>query len=230
MPSCQIFLLEHISSTTVYTMVLGLISLAAMVPLTATSVLSLQSQAETRRSQGLDNAWKTNKSHLRARASNRTPEDRKSLFDGSKVVIHDGLLYVELQSCAVKRHPFTGYFLAYPDSKYDGLVSTISKDPPQLNWIFLDTSSLQIRHGLRTEAETGITGPFGAVMVAPSEERRILLEGWEGFIAVESNQRGLWGLYFDRYDDALKGRVPEGRRTVELELVHEDIEGDSQQS
>ncbi|OCL10623.1 hypothetical protein AOQ84DRAFT_211759 [Glonium stellatum] len=208
-------------------MVLGLISLAATVPLTVTSVLSLQSQAETRRSQGVDGAWKTNKSHLRARASNRTPEDRKPLFNGSKVVLRDGLLYVELQSCTVKSHPFTGYFLAYPDSSYDGLVSTISNDPPQLNWIFLDTSSLQIRHGLRVEAEAGITGPFGVVMAPPSAERRILLEGWEGFIAVETNQPGLWDLYFDRYDDGLKGRVPEGRRTVELELVHEDLEGNS---
>ncbi|KAF1358501.1 hypothetical protein EJ07DRAFT_166755 [Lizonia empirigonia] len=157
-------------------MVLGLISLAATVPMAATSVLNFQSQAENSKSHGVDAEWKTNKSHMR------------ELFADSKVVLRNGRLY-----------------LPYPDSNFEGLVSTISDEPPQLNWIYLDTGLrvFQISHGLRAEAEGGLTDPWGA-RVCPDGEIRVLMENWEGFIAVETEEPGLWGLCFDRYDDGLK--------------------------
>ena len=208
-------------------MVLGLISLAATVPMVATSVLSLQSQAENTKSHGIDAEWKTDKSHMKCRPSTRTPEDRKELFRDSKVVLRDGRLYVQLLSYqGTSLHPFSGYFLPYPDSNFEGLVSTISEEPPQLNWIYLDTGSKisQISHGLRAEAEQGLTGPWGA-RVCSDGEIRFLMENWEGFVAVESDQPGLWSLCFDRYDDGLKGKLSEGQRTVEVELIREAIDG-----
>ncbi|KAL6707327.1 hypothetical protein ACN47E_004315 [Coniothyrium glycines] len=205
-------------------MVFGLIALAGTIPMTATSVLSLQSQAENTKSNGTDASWKTGKSHMKCRATAKTPEERKHLFADSRVVLHAGKLYVQLTSYAGKpRHPFTGYYLPYPDSNFEGLVSTIYNNPPQLNWIYLDTSSkiFQICHGLRVEAEAGITGPWGARVCAEGEIR-FLLENWEGFIAVEmQEQPGLWALCFDRQDDGLQGRLEDGQRTVEVELVRE---------
>lgn len=61
-------------------------------------------------------------------------------------------------------HLFSGYFLPYPGSNLEGLVSTISDEPSRLNWIYLDTMSkiFQISHGLCAEAEEGLTGPWGA--------------------------------------------------------------------
>jgi hypothetical protein len=49
------------------------------------------------------------------------------------------------------------------------------------------------------------------------------MHNWEGFIAVETEEPGLWGLYFDRYDDGLKGKVAEGLRTVELEVIRVEM-------
>jgi len=205
-------------------MVLGLLSLAGTIPMTATAVLGLQSKAETAKSDGIDAEWKTEKCHMRCRPTARTPEDRKDMFLDSRIVLRDGQLYAQLSSYEGERnHPFTGYYLPYPDSNFDGLVSTISDNPPQLNWIYLDTTSFQIRNGLRIEAEDrGFTGPWGA-RVCSDSEIRFLLENWEGFIAVETEEPGLWGLYFDRYDNGLKGKVQEGRRTVELEVIREEM-------
>lgn len=208
-------------------MVFGLISLAATVPMVATSVLSLQSQAENTKSHGVDAEWKTDKCHMKCRPSERTPKDRKELFEGSKVVLRDGKLYVQLHPYrGYPPHPFSGYFLPYPDSNFEGLVSTISDSPPQLNWIYLDTNSkiFQICHGLRTEAEKGITGPWGA-RVCSDGEIRFLMENWEGFVAVETDEPGLWSLCFDRFDDGLKERLDEGQRTVEVELIRVAIDG-----
>lgn len=208
-------------------MVFGLIALAGTIPMTATSVLSLQSQAETTKCNGTDTEWKTEKCHMKCRPTARTPEDRKKLFRDSRVVLRDGKLYVQLSSYVGKpNHPFSGYYLPYPNSNFEGLVSTISDNPPQLNWIYLDTNSsiLQIRHGLRAEAEQGCTGPWGARLCS-NGEIRFLMENWEGFVAVETDEeQGLWSLSFDRYDDGLSGRIREDQRTVEVELIREGME------
>lgn len=205
-------------------MVLGLIALAGSIPMTATAVLSLQDKAETKKNEGTNAEWKTEKCQMRCRATARTPEDRKELFTNSQIVLRDGKLYVQLaQYKGQSNHPFTGYYLPYPNSNFEGLVSTISDNPPQLNWIYLDSGSYQVSHGLRIEAEErGLTGPWGA-RVCSNDEIRFLFLNWEGFLAVETEEPGLWGLYFDRYDDGLKGKVKDGLRTVELELVREEM-------
>ena len=192
--------------------------------MTATSVLALQSQTENTKSQGTDAEWKTDKCHMRCRPTARTPEDRKELFRNSRVVLREGKLYVQLSEYhGQPLHPFSGYYLPYPESNFDGLVSTISDDPPQLNWIYLHIETLQFSHGLRAEAEKGLTGSWGA-RVCSDGEKRFLFDNWEGFIAVEEEQ-GLWSLCFDKNDDGLSGRVDEGQRTVEVELIREEMEG-----
>ncbi|KAF3032943.1 hypothetical protein E8E11_002233 [Didymella keratinophila] len=154
------------------------------------------------------------------RGNTRRPQ---RLFQDSRVVLRGGKLYVQLSSYEGEQlHPFSGYFLPYPDSNFEGLVSTISDEPPQLNWIYLDTGSKssQISHGLRAEAEEGLTGPWGARVCADGEIR-FLMENWEGFIAVELETPGLWGLCSDRYDDGVKGKLGDEQRTVGLKLVRE---------
>ncbi|OAL45458.1 hypothetical protein IQ07DRAFT_661533 [Pyrenochaeta sp. DS3sAY3a] len=209
-------------------MVFSLIALAGTIPMTATSILSLQNEAETTKQNGTETEWKTEKCHMRCRPTARTPEDRKGLFQDNRVVLRNGKLYVQLQSYKGRpNHLFSGYYLPYPNSNFDGLVSTISNSPPQLNWIYLDTLSsiFQISHGLRAEAEKGLTGPWGA-RVGLNGETRFLMENWEGFVAIEDHDEpGLWSLCFDRYDDGLKGRIQKDQRTVEVELIREEIEG-----
>lgn len=206
-------------------MVLGLVSLAATIPMTATSVLSLQDQAERtneKDSGGGTAAWMRNKAHIKTRATKRTPDDRKRLFQNSHVVLRDGLLYVQSECQQRALHPFTGYFVPYPDAGYEGIVSTISKYPPQLNWVYIDRSTWQVRHGLRAEAERGITGPWGVSVM--DGERHVLWGDWEGFLAVETDEQGLWALYFDRENNGLRGRFGGDRRIVEIELLFLEVD------
>lgn len=110
-------------------------------------------------------------------------------------------------------HPFAGYFLPYPDSKYEGLVSTICDDPPVLNWIYVDRETHEVKYGVRVDAQGNITGPFDCTR----QDRRMTLEGWEGFVAVEESP-GLWALYFDRNDDGLRSKFGKSKRVLEVEL------------
>ena len=117
----------------------------------------------------------------------------------------------------VSGHPFAGYFLPYPDSKYEGLVSTIADDPPMLNWIYVDKNTYEVKYGVRADAQEHLTGPFDCTR----QDRRMTLEGWEGFAAVEEFP-GIWALYFDRDDDGLVTKVPMGTRVLEVELTRRE--------
>jgi hypothetical protein len=73
------------------------------------------------------------------------------------------------------------------------------------------------------DAEEGQAGPWDA-RVCENGEKRYTFEGWEGFIAVEcEGEPGLWRLCFDKYNDGLKGKIKECQRTVEVELVREEM-------
>ncbi|KAF7574476.1 hypothetical protein PtrM4_060990 [Pyrenophora tritici-repentis] len=208
-------------------MVFGLLSLVGSVPLTVTSVLAIQNQAENTKDASTDAEWKRDKCHMRCRATTRTPDDRQELFKDSRIVLCGGRLYVQLATYkGPHHHPFSGYYLPFPNSNFEGIVSTISNDPPQLNWVYLDTDSdiFQISHGLRVDAEQGQAGSWGA-RVCPNGEKRFLFNNWEGFIAVESEgEPDLWRLCYDKFDDGLKGKIRAGQRTVEVELIREEME------
>jgi len=114
-------------------------------------------------------------------------------------------------------HPFAGYYLAYPDSSHEGLVSTITDVAPVMNWIYVDRETYQVKYGVRADAQPNITGPFDCTR----QDRRLTLEQWEGFAAVKEEDGediGMWALYFDRDDDGLKGKIGEGRMVLEVEL------------
>jgi hypothetical protein len=119
-------------------------------------------------------------------------------------------------------HPFAGYFLPYPDHNWgrlgEGLVSTISDDPPQLNWIYVDEDTYEVKYGNRVESQEHIIGPWDCT----SLDRRITLEGWEGFVAVREG-KGNWALYFDREDNGLEGLVSPKKRKVEVELSRKEM-------
>jgi hypothetical protein len=66
-------------------------------------------------------------------------------------------------------HPFAGYFFPYPDKDWgrqgEGLVSTISDKPPQLNWIYVDEKTGELKYGLRAEAEDHLVGPWDCTRI-----------------------------------------------------------------
>jgi len=119
-------------------------------------------------------------------------------------------------------HVFAGYFFPYPDSGWgrrgDGYVSTISDEPPQLNWVYVDKDTYEIKYGLRADTEGHITGPWSSTPI----DRRLMLDGWEGFTAVEESEN-TWALYFDVDDDGLEGKVPLDKRIMEVELTRKEL-------
>ncbi|CAJ2505775.1 Uu.00g131690.m01.CDS01 [Anthostomella pinea] len=147
-------------------------------------------------------------------------------INGKLVVLKDNKLYItttptlsddEEALPAKAGYPFSGYYLPYPDTPYEGIVSTVSDDPPMLNWIYVDKNTYEVKYGLRVDAQDHITGPFDCTR----QDRRMTLEGWEGFAAAEEFP-GVWALYFDRDDDGLVTKVPMGTRVLEVELTRRE--------
>jgi len=49
-----------------------------------------------------------------------------------------------------------------------GLVSTVSKDPPLLRWIFVDSKTFEVRYGGKSESEEHIVGPWFVISSFPN--------------------------------------------------------------
>lgn len=114
-------------------------------------------------------------------------------------------------------HPFAGYYLPYPDTSYEGLVTTITDEAPILNWVYVDKDTYEVKYGVRVNAQPNCTGPFDCTR----QDRRLTFEGWEGFCAVEEFPT-LWALYFDKDDNGLRGKVAEGVRVLDVELTRRE--------
>jgi hypothetical protein len=135
----------------------------------------------------------------------------------SRITLTFRQLYIKCDTNDASLHPFAGYFLPYPDSTYEGIVSTITDVAPVMNWIYVDRESYEVKYGVRVDAQPNITGPFDCTR----QDRRLTLEQWEGFMAVREDAGediGMWALYYDRDDDGLKGKLGAGKTILEVEL------------
>lgn len=82
-------------------------------------------------------------------------------------------------------HKFNGYYFKYPsDQGYQGMVSTISDDPPMLNWLYVDKATGAVRYGSRKDTVGHVVGPWGW----SEDEQFLVIDGddWR-FIAVEES-------------------------------------------
>ncbi|THW17973.1 hypothetical protein D6D23_07872 [Aureobasidium pullulans] len=202
--------------------------------------------------QGVSHQQKENE-----KAANANPESRTTKFyidvviedEGSRsrgrgeilhdsiVVVRDNKLWIEAKNRATglprreDSHPFTGFYLMYPDEDRSpaerGLVTTIQKDPPMLNWIYVDNETFELKYSNRSGSITQKVGPWD--WTDEFIDSSITLNEWEGFLAVEEemyrNEQGhpRWALYYDWNDDGLKGRK-KGRRTMEISLKRRLVE------
>jgi len=131
------------------------------------------------------------------------------------VVLRDGKLYLDSTNKPKYEdgHPFSGFFLEYPtEAKPRGLVSTISKDPPYLNWIYADKNTLELKYGNKSSSIQHIVGSWDWT----EDQNGLILEDWEGFVAVQEADGG-WILCYDMDDDDLK-RVRGIRRVLHVQL------------
>ncbi|KAK1994142.1 hypothetical protein LX36DRAFT_641964 [Colletotrichum falcatum] len=142
-------------------------------------------------------------------------------LEGRQVVLSGNRLYVDTGTAhdVPFGHPFEGYYLPYPESRFSGMVSTITHEAPIMNWIFVDPVTYQLRFGNRVAADGNLTGPWECTR----QDRRLTLCGWEGFCAV-LEESGVWGLYFDCDGDGLRQRFNgDGRIVIEIELLRREM-------
>ncbi|PVF95417.1 hypothetical protein CPB86DRAFT_827951 [Serendipita vermifera] len=139
--------------------------------------------------------------------------------DGMQVVLRNGKLYLDDPDPDKRQfsdgHAFSGFYLEYAPIKPPpmGLVSTIQPDPPELNWIYVDTNTLEMKYGNKTPSIQHIVGPWDWTQ----DQSAVTIEGWEGFVAVEESP-GVWILCYDRDDDLLES-TRGSRLAIECSLV-----------
>ncbi|KAF2116334.1 hypothetical protein BDV96DRAFT_480441, partial [Lophiotrema nucula] len=144
---------------------------------------------------------------------------RSREINGRPVVLRNGKLYIDTGTSdgAAFGHQYAGYYLPYPESDYEGLVTTITEEAPIMNWVFVDKDTHEVKYGVRANAQPNITGPFDCTR----QDRRLTFDGWEGWCAVEEFPT-LWALYFDKDDNGLLGKVASGTRILEVELFRKE--------
>ena len=187
----------------------------------------------------------------------------KHRINGGTVVLVDNKVWIQSSPRSGanvgndKAHPFQGFYVQYPDDQRPqplplGLVSTISDDPPMLNWIYVDKTTLEVKYGNRTQSRAHRVGSWGwtgkesdngeisydrktakkeEVEEEEEEPGGLTFEGEEKFVAVEPLGGGdMWELMWDEKDDLLRGLEGiKGRKVLQISLERtlvEEVKGE----
>jgi len=144
--------------------------------------------------------------------------------DGGIVIMKGDKVWIEQKNSTTRQpadpgsHPFTGFYLNYPDDEREmtrGLVSTISKDPPILNWLYVDKDTLEVKYANRSGSRAHLVGDWDWTE-EQGPNSNLTFDGWEGFVVLEE-AKGKWALYFDVNDDGLKSKKGD-RKSLEVSL------------
>ncbi|KOS21245.1 hypothetical protein ESCO_004552 [Escovopsis weberi] len=142
-------------------------------------------------------------------------------------VLKDKRLVTDLDGhVQVPGYQFCGYYFTYPnEEKQLGLVSTISDDPPMLNWIFVNKDTHALEFGSRKETLGHVVGPWGWT----DDEAFLTLQGssdsfvgrWED--DADGQGGGSWAVYWDPEGEML-GALSE-EECVEIRLRRRPLFG-----
>ncbi|KAF2449103.1 hypothetical protein P171DRAFT_337884, partial [Karstenula rhodostoma CBS 690.94] len=189
-----------------------LVALVSAPALLGTQEAIRQSQSKEKREE--HRARRCNLIASCVKSSHRSRE-----INGRSIVLRDGKLWIDTGTSdgGAYGHPYAGYYLPYPDSTHEGLVTTITDVAPIMNWVYIDKATHEAKYGVRLDAQPNLTGPFDCTR----QDRRLTFDGWEGWCAVEEAP-ARWALYFDRDDDGLRAKVGEGTRVLEIELCRKE--------
>ena len=103
-------------------------------------------------------------------------------------------VFLDFPQTPVQGHRFCGYYFKYPcEEQHLGLVSTISDDPPMLNWIYVDRESHALRYGGRKDTLDHVIGPWGY----SADEHFLVLQGEAEHFVGRREDDGRWAVYWD---------------------------------
>lgn len=211
-----------------FVMGLGIALPVVMAPSIATVTGVAQGVSEQKR-QNEEQSSRMLKFHLDAYADDDQPGAVGQRLRNGVVTLHDKKLWVEDKDPTTGlpvsgNHPFTGFYIAYPDDNRMptmGLVSTISTDPPVLNWIYIDKETFEVKFENRTNSIDHHVGDYDWTQEDPRDSY-VTFDKWEGFAAVWEPSGG-WALYFDMHDDGLEASRND-RSMVEVNLKRRIVE------
>ncbi|KZM26432.1 uncharacterized protein EKO05_0005925 [Ascochyta rabiei] len=194
-------------------MVLGILIAVIVAP----GLLGSQEAIRQGQSKDKREEHRARRCNLIATCVKSSPRSRE--IDGRPVVLRNGKLWIDTttEDGEPLGHTCAGYYLPYPDTKYEGLVTTITDVAPIMNWVYIDRQTHEARYGVRADAQPNLTGPFDCTR----QDRRLTFDGWEGWCAVEEYE-GYWCLYFDVDDNGLRSKVAPGTRVLEIELSRKE--------
>ncbi|CAK7231541.1 hypothetical protein SEUCBS140593_007961 [Sporothrix eucalyptigena] len=133
------------------------------------------------------------------------------------LVLIAGRLFINHPDAPMPAHTFSGYYFNYPgETECLGLVSTISNDPPMLNWIFFDKDTGRMQHAGRKDTIGHCVGPWGWTEGKGEDDGKWLTyeKSATDFVAVEEEVMlggkvtGVWGVYLNRGQDEVANGVP----------------------
>ncbi|KAL9111648.1 MAG: hypothetical protein Q9227_003921 [Pyrenula ochraceoflavens] len=207
-------------------MVLGLLALTA-IPTTIGVAEGVSEQRNQNREQ--DDAARMAKFHVDVSCD--APSRRTKDVHGKRLVLRGGKVWIdeEVSRLRSKKGGYTvkAFYIDYPDEerkeKVRGLVTKCQDDPPMLNWLYVDKETLEVKYGNRTQSREHHVGPWDWTDEEDGHAG-VMLDGWEGFVAVKEDSEGPgegnWAVYFDKKDDGLKGVVDgKKRRMLEIRLI-----------
>lgn len=140
------------------------------------------------------------------------------------IVLLGGRMWIDHPQAPLPGHKFNGYYFKYPSEQgYQGLVSTISDDPPMLNWMYADKDTGAVMYGARKDTAGHVVGPWGW-----TEDEKFLTideDDWR-FIAVEVEVgagKKCWEVFLSRdRDGSLKPKAERGQDGETNEEEEED--------
>jgi hypothetical protein len=80
-----------------------------------------------------------------------------------------------------------------------GLASTILEALPELNWIYTDFDTLELKYGNTSASQDNINCPWDWT----NDQKALMLDDWEGFVVLEESP-GVWSVHYHEDDDHLK--------------------------
>ncbi|OJD22808.1 hypothetical protein ACJ73_05837 [Blastomyces percursus] len=138
---------------------------------------------------------------------------------GRRVGLRDNKVYLDSASSdsrSIPSHTAEAFYISYPDEEREptlGLVSTVSVDPPMLNWIYVDKNTFELKYGNRTQSREHLVGPWDWT----EDQVGVTVQDIEGFVAVKEED-GVWAVYFDAQGDGLRWGVGGKKKVVEISL------------
>ena len=199
-------------------MVLGLLAIAAIPTVTGVWIAAHNQDQCSRSDDEL-----MRKFNLQCYCTPNSPSARR--INNGRVILRDSKLYIIPPSEEIHGHPLECFYIAYPDPDRPkpapiGLVSTISNDPPVLNWVYVNKKTREMKYGNRTQSRAHIVGSWGWESGEEGGPGGLALEGVEGAIAV-LGEDGAWEV---RWEDGNVSGGLVGREVLRVSLDRKMLE------